>query len=214
MAVTLIDLIARVRERCDLQNTDFVSDIEIADILKRSLARLYDIVTSTHEDYFVTELMVSIDEGDTILTPADFYKLLKVEKVVSGDQYQRVPRKHLRDEHSGCFGYNLLSGKIIFSPKQQAKGQYRILYVPTWTVADTDVPFSIGPDNANWEEAAVHNACAVVSAKGQLLEEAMYFRAERDALIEQIKGFASNRDSSEAAPPPRTGPRWWERGRL
>jgi len=53
--MTLQELIDQVRQRSDMEHTEFVKDAEITTYLNESYFELYDLLVSRYEDYFVTD---------------------------------------------------------------------------------------------------------------------------------------------------------------
>lgn len=53
--MTLQDIINQVRQRSDMEHTEFVKDAEITVFANQSYFELYDLLVSRYEDYFVTD---------------------------------------------------------------------------------------------------------------------------------------------------------------
>ena len=63
-AIKEMDLVARVRQRADMEDNYFVSDIEVRDYINSGIAELHDLLIQTYgQDYYVS--------SDTFNTTAD-----------------------------------------------------------------------------------------------------------------------------------------------
>lgn len=142
--MTLAELRAAVRQRADMVNSEFVSDDELSGYINNSLYSLYDLLVTTYgEDYFAKEVEVVTDGSEFIDLPADFYKLLGVDVVVSGDQRVTLRQfNRMERNRSSWLGgvrvaspwynvrYRLRAGKLWLTPTPSTGQTLRLIYVP------------------------------------------------------------------------------------
>ena len=70
----------RARRMADMENSTFVSDLELRDYLNSGYAELYDLVVEKYEDYYLkTTDSMDLASSDEHNLPDDFYKVLGVD---------------------------------------------------------------------------------------------------------------------------------------
>lgn len=88
MATTLGDLIVDIRNRADLNNTQFITNDELTSYINYSLGELNGlIINSFGGDYFASAFTGSVPAGNILLSgsfPEDTYKILGVDLVIGG----------------------------------------------------------------------------------------------------------------------------------
>ena len=88
--VTLSNLRTLVRQRADMEGSQFVPDEEIRQYCNLGYAELYDmlVTNATSEDYFLTSSTVSLVSGTQLYSlPSDFYKLRGVDLNSGSDTF-------------------------------------------------------------------------------------------------------------------------------
>ena len=53
--MNLTQLQLEVRRRSDMENSQFIKDVELTTYINQSYVELYDLLVSIYEDYFVTD---------------------------------------------------------------------------------------------------------------------------------------------------------------
>lgn len=77
---TLTELLAIIRRRADMENSQFVSDAEITDYINASTAELDDLLTQNFQDYRLTSRIISLSGTQSFYNlPEDFFKLRGVD---------------------------------------------------------------------------------------------------------------------------------------
>lgn len=205
MSKTLLQLRAEVRQRADMQSTQFVTDAELTTSINGSYGELYDLLVSKFEDYYTKSSSATLTGSQNqIPLPIDFYKLRGLDAAgSSGSDWCTVPRYAFSERNSyGQVGsrilsgqsqlsYNVLGGVINLLPETQATGTYRVWYVPRFVplVIDADV---MG-DVLDFSEYVVIDAAikclvkeesdisAMMGAKAMLIGRVNTMAAQRDA---------------------------------
>lgn len=72
--VALADLISTVRQRADLENTDFVTDAELTGWLNSSAGELWDALVTAYEGYAEASKTYTADGSNALAMPIDFLK--------------------------------------------------------------------------------------------------------------------------------------------
>jgi len=140
---TVVELVDLVRKRCNMENTQFVTDQEIVDLLNRSHTELYDTLVAANEDYFVTNYDLTITASvDAYALPGDFYKVLGVdlnidaERSISLKKFQFTERNRYKTTiyaphiPASIYQYHVVDTNLKFIPKpREAKGAV-LWYVP------------------------------------------------------------------------------------
>ena len=206
---TLATLRDRVRQRSDMEQKEgFISDSELNQYISDSYAELYDLLVSRFEDYYVADpLEFSISSGSTYALPSDFYKILGLDRALSGTEYYTVRpfvfedrnRRRIADRLRGVYPqvrYRIVGDNIRISPEDQATGDYRLWYVPSHTAlsSDSDTVDSIVTRNG-WEEYIIVDASIKCLQKEESDVSVLF--AQKQDLIKRIEEMAQNRDAGE-----------------
>jgi hypothetical protein len=213
---TLAQLRLDAKRRADMENGTFISDAEWDRLINQSITEYYDIVTQKFsDDYYYAKLNIQFVAGqDEYDLPTDFYKLLGVDLLISGDptaataQWATVKRYEHSDRNyfnnlvvRNALGvqpvrYRLQGNKIVIKPVPTTSGQYfRILYNPAFVdlVADDDeFDFVSG-----WEELPVIDAAIKALTKEESPTDSLMI--QKQMLIKRIEEAAENRDANMPA---------------
>lgn len=205
MSIALSVLRTRAKQRADLENSDFIEDSEWLTYINGSYARFYDMLVGRFVDWYVEDpLDFTVSSGSTYALPFDFYKLLGVDRLVSGSDYVALRpfnfadrnKRRASDAFRGLYPnvqYRIMGTNLRFTPEDQATGDYRLWYVPTYTPlsADTDTI-----DNVNgWEDWIILDAArkALVKEESDITAVVMELRE----LEKRIEEMAQQRDIGE-----------------
>lgn len=136
--ITLSSLRTAVRQRADMEDSNFVDPDELDAYINNSYKELYDIVVSRFEDYYSTKLTFTLTTNIQAL-PSDFYKLRGLD-VQNGSDYTPLTKWNFGDR--GRFTrsvdlywvlkpqYRIMGGNIEFMPETTTSGTYRLWYIP------------------------------------------------------------------------------------
>ncbi len=143
MSTTLTSIRESVRERADMQHSEFVSDSELDSYINNSYKELYDLIVSRFEDYYSVRYITTVGIDAQIPLPEDFYKLRGVDlNRDGGDNWITVSKWMFAERNQAnrtnnrlIYGvndvqYRAMGDKIEFLPVSSAPGTYRIWYVP------------------------------------------------------------------------------------
>lgn len=206
---TLSDLQTQVRYLTNQENSEFVTNTELAYYLNSSLAELDDLLVSQQEDYRLVQELVTISSGNLIPLPDDFYQMRQIDFYTFTSQQQpwiTIKRFMLKEQtrFSNTFvannygipnlHYMLQDGYVAIVPETSAIGQYRLWYTPMYVqlVNQTDsIPSYF--ENQAWREYAVIDVCIKVLNK-QNLDPSIFI--EQKALLKtRIDAMAGHRDA-------------------
>ena len=206
MAVQLQQLRARVRERADLENSQFVTTDELDVYINQSVSELYDLLVASYgSDYFLAEYAFStvIGQEDYAL-PYNFYRLRGLDLTVNGINYT-IERFMFRERNrwqsaSPVLVYNsnipniryrIVGTNIRLQPEPAAVYAFTLHYVPTAMrlISTTDTIESEIVDG--WSEYIVLDAAIKclnkeesdttgLSARLERMRERIMSMAERD----------------------------------
>lgn len=207
MTTTLANLRLQARQRADMVNSQFVTDSEFNQYISDSYAELYDLLVSKFQDYYVKNppLSVTINTGNTIDLPADFYKLSGVDRALTGDGDFYTLRPFTFEDRNArrsatrfrglypAIRYRIYGNQILLSPDDQAVGTYRVWYIPRFTALVND---SDTVDGVNgWELYIVTDAAIKALTKEE--SDASALMQMKMALLKRIEDMAANRDAGE-----------------
>lgn len=203
--ITLANLRTRARDRANMENSQFVSDSIFNTYINYAISDLRDKITSkVGEDYFATSSSTTLTSGqETWALPADFYKLLWLEVLVDGTNYQRLNRFEVNEQPSAPYSlaypwaslkYRLRANNIWFLPTNSTGGNtVRLWYVPTPTALSADADTLEGYNG--WDEYVVLSA----ARKALVKEEQDVSDIDRELLVldQRIECMAPNRDQAQ-----------------
>src|SRR5262245_59734819 len=115
----------QVRQRCDMVNSQFITDSEFNSYIQGSYFELYDLLVQKFgDDYFATGPYSMTTDGTSVTyaLPSDFYKLLGVEgQLTSGaaGQWVNIPRLNFADRNRAT-----AVGSVV--PYPASKVRYRL----------------------------------------------------------------------------------------
>jgi hypothetical protein len=203
---TLAQLRDEVRQRADMQSSQFVKDDELTGFINRSYSKLYDLLVGAFEDYRITQTTLTISTGNALNLPADFYKLRGVDfsESASTDQWVSLRPFNFQErnqfrERNRVFSrsrnfdlrYRILGAQILIEPANAAQGSYRLWYTPRFVplALTTDQPTDI----LDLEEFIVIDA----ARRCLLKEESDTSGLERELAVmeKRVMDMAANRDS-------------------
>lgn len=193
--ITLAQLRMQSQQRADMENAQLLSNPEWNTNINKSAARLYNILTTVFEEYYVKNSILSLTPSTaTYPLPVDFYKLIRIDEIVSGSATLNVT--------TGL--YELNGQAVTVKPyNEQEKNKYtqftgaRSLiqnYIPVMTpmVSDGDTFDGVN----GYEEWIICDA----AKKARRKEESDTSDLERDMadVRKEIEDSAPNRDAGHA----------------
>jgi hypothetical protein len=217
--MTLAQIRAAIRQRCNMENSAFISDAEFTSYINQSYFELYDLLVQEFGgNYYVAPPLSLTTDGiasqyalpDGVLysgAPAIF-KLLGVDLQV-GTAQERITLKPFNFAERNKFStpnilnaygvtalrYNLNGSNILFTPLP-AGGQILYLwYVPRMTTLSSESDVVDGV--SGWTEYIINDCCIKALTKEE--SDAAVFLAQKQALIKRIESAAEHRDIG--APP-------------
>ena len=153
--ITESALVARVRQRSDMENNYFVSDIEVQTYINAGIAELHDILIQTYgQDYYVKSTTfnttANIDTypiNDSTSTynigMTDFYKLRGVDCMINGQEWFTLRPFNFNERNLyqnwaqwsvlglSNIRYRMVGGDFVFTPVPDGVTSVRIWYIPT-----------------------------------------------------------------------------------
>lgn len=198
---TLLELRQQVRQRCDIEHSEFIQDAELNQYISNSYKELYDIVTTSYQDNYTVQsgIIPLNDDSGKIPLPNDFYKLRGVDLTIDGGS-NWVPLRQFdfqrrNAKNFGAWWYNreyrILNNHVYLTPVDQANGSYRLWYVPKASnlVLDTDTVDGIN----GWEEYIIVDASIKCKQKSE--EEVNDLKETKMQLKARILEASKNRDA-------------------
>jgi len=212
MATTLTQFRTRVRERANMEGSQFVTDTELTGYINSSASELYDLLVSRFADYYLSDTAVTVTTGSSIPLPVNFYKLRGLDLDLGGGDYQTLRQFNFNERNKATddlrvlqrgvsqLRYRVQGNTISLTPADQATNSYRVWFVPLMPLLVADADSFDGVNG--WEEYVVVDAAIKCLQK----EESSTTDLERQkgALIKRIEAMAADRDAGE--PQRLTGP--------
>lgn len=199
--ITLLNLRTRARDRANMENSTFVSDSIFNSYINYAVSELRDIIASkVGEDYFASSQSTLLTSGqETVALPADFYKLLWVEILISGVSYAQLKRFEVNEQLSGVnpgadLKYRLRADNIWLMPPSATSGKtIRLWYAPLPTALSADGDTLKGYNG--WDEYVV----LLAARKALVKEEQDVSDIDRELIVfkQRLESMAPNRDQSQ-----------------
>lgn len=201
---TLTEMIADVRQRTNLENSEFVTDPEITEYLNQELAELWArIAQGSGAPHYRSAYPISATTDQTLYPlPDDFWQVQGVEATIDGVTYRMRsfgPAEHARLVSSTArwpwydgTKYRIQAENIEFQPVTQAFNAV-LYYTPSQPrLVDGGDTF----DGYNgYEMAAIYGACATVQAKEDT--DPNFYLGQRERIYRLIDSLAAQRDAAE-----------------
>ena len=154
-AITEPKLLARVRQRADMEDNLFVSDVEVQTYINAGIAELHDLLVQTYgQDYYVSsKTFNTAADKDTYpindststenINITDFYKLRGVDAKINGSDYFTIRPFNFNERNLynnwGTWSllgltnvrYRMVGGNVVFTPTPDGVTAVRIWYIPT-----------------------------------------------------------------------------------
>lgn len=160
MAVTLAQLITRIRQRTDTEESEFVTDAEITQLINTSYKELYGLLVRASLHRAEEVETVATNGAASYALPADFFSLIGVYRTYDQDKVplDRFPDKFRPGARTGdATMYRVVGNDLVLYPKPSS-GSYDVVYIPLPTeleVAADELDGVLG-----WEEFVVLD-CAI-----------------------------------------------------
>jgi hypothetical protein len=185
---SLSELRTRIRQRTDSENSEFVTDAELNQLINTAYQELYGLLVraSLHRTEEVET--VTADGSDSYSMPSDFLSLIGVYRVYDEDKVplERFPDKFRPGSRTGDASmYRVVGSELVLYPKP-SDGSYDIVYIPVpgELVADADQLDGV----LGWEEFVVIDAAINVLAKEE--SNTLALEAKRDRILKRISDEA------------------------
>lgn len=206
--ITLAELKEQARQRSDMENSEFVSDVELTSYINSSLAELHDLLIASYcDDYMMEEYLFASTTALDYALPADFYKLRGVDVRSGNGQWATVKRFNFnrRNEQQNAYAWNLLGlpyleyrlvgSKIRFNRTPDTALSFRLFYHPKLSKLVNDAD---SYDDINgFAEYVVVDAAIKMMQKEE--SDVRVLMGQKEALRQRIIAMAANRDANEPA---------------
>lgn len=197
-SVTLTALQTAVRQRVNLENSGFVTDAELTDLINRAVAELHDVLAGINGDMRLEKesSITTSANTRTYALPSDFLTVTSVWFDAGTGQLVKIepymPREAQDDWQASGWSYlsrvtyRLQGANIRFVPLPSGRYTVTLKYIPTSTV------LSSGGDTIDsvngWDEWVLAQVCALVCAKSE--SDPSFWMAERDRQLHRIRHAA------------------------
>ena len=181
-------------------------DDTIKAMLQSSCNKLFYELVDTDEDYYTKDVEFTIENGQRINLPSDFYKIASVGRKIGEDRYDPINKITIKEINIGTGGsfydyfpdrrigelrYLLVGSftldQIIVIPERRNSGTYKIWYDPeVVSIEKMKLP-------KGYEDYLKYDAA--IDAAGSDFSETMEWKAKRNDLKRMIDKWAQNRES-------------------
>ena len=203
---TLSQLTGSVRERTDEENSDFVSDAELANYVNQSISSYMDVIISSDSDHYLSSSETTMVAGQSLYDlPSDFLHLRGVDIKYSDQDFYTLEKFNFqeRNKYKNNFNYYTVysrnrhlyrlygSEQIKLIPDPQAAATLTVWYYYQHSLLTGSADAFSFPNGH--EEYVIVDSAIKVLQKNE--EDIGSFMAERSRLENRIKRSAERRDS-------------------
>lgn len=200
---TLTNLIADVRQRTQMESSEFVTDAEITEYFNQELAELHGRLTACEgQPHFRTQNTISVTSGTALYAlPADFWKVQEVTVTIDG--LERPMEPFMPGERAALLNTQLIYPYTTTPQYRIQAGNIEILpatrdMTVTLFYVSASPRLSDGADTFDgfngYEVAAIHGVCATMLAKEE--SDPSFYLTQKDRIYRQIDALAAQRDAS------------------
>ena len=161
-AITEAKLVARVRQRADMESNDFVSDTEVQTYINAGISELHDILIQTYgQDYYCSSATFNtvagtdsypINSSTSGPNISNFYKLRGMDAKINGSDYFTLRPFNFNErnvyQNWGTWSllgltnirYRMVGDNIVFTPKPDGVTEVKVWFIPTAQQFDSATP--------------------------------------------------------------------------
>ena len=208
--MNLTSLIAEIRNRSDMNNSEFITDTELTGFINLSLKELHALLVNNYGvDMFVDDVSMAIAANATETTadlPDDCLKIMGVDLEVTGSQYITLRQFNFANRNEAAnmnetgqatqywtnYRYRPRGKKISISPKASGALTLRVWYVPEVVelVLGVDT-IDINDSLYGWLEYVIVDCCIKCLQKEE--SDTAVFQQQKQALIQRVRNEVQNR---------------------
>ena len=138
--ITLAQIIAKARQRADMEGSLFVTDNELTGYINIGISEIHDFITGVFEDYYVSKTVFALPQNNPQPLPSDFYKSLGCDFDIGGVIYSLRPFQFSeRNAYANPYYintalpnvfYSIRGKNIEFIPQTTISGSVNFYYIP------------------------------------------------------------------------------------
>ena len=205
---TVSELITRVRERSNTERSNFVTDDEIIRYIDQGYTKLYDLIVSKFENYYISDYSFTTTGATQFFDlPNDFYKMVGLDQFQnfsgSGENALTVRPFNFNERNrynnilfavtaAAFYRYLIQGSKIKILPAPDAGITFKMWYVPAPVKITTSAQTIDGV--SGWEEVVILTAAIQVMNKQELDSSAL--KREQLEAIDRVITMATERDAA------------------
>lgn len=215
MSTTLADLRTEVRNRADLNNSNFITDSELDSYINYSLKELHALLVNSYgSDYFLLNTVMTVAANAEVTTenlPTGSLKINGVDLLVGSNyvtlqpfnfnERNRASGLNVQGQASGNYTnyrYRPRGRQIAITPKANGSLVLNVWYTPGIENLTTGSATVEENDTLNgWLEYVVVDACIKCKQKEETSDKE--FMQQKQALIKRIVTESQNRDQGQPA---------------
>lgn len=219
-AITESALVARVRQRADMEENYFVSDLEVQTYINVGLSELHDLLIQTYgQDYYISSASFTTTSGiDTYpindstsaydIAATDFYKLRGVDAKLNSDVWFTIIPFNFNERNINQQGsitnvwglantrYRLVGGNLVFTPSPNSSMDVKIWYIPTAQQFSSVTPAT---STTTFDDINGYAEYVIIDAAIKCLQkeesDVQVLLAQKAAMKRRIEEAANNRDA-------------------
>lgn len=197
MAVTLATLKTRIRQRTDTENSEFVTDAELTQLINTSYKELYALLVRKSLQRAESVSTITADGSAQYDLPVDFVGLIGVFR--NYGEYttplERFPEKLRPGSLTGdATQYRLVNSTVVLYPRPSS-GTYDVVYIPLPADLSADADTLDGV--LGWEEFVVIDVSICVLEKEE--SDTTKLEYKRDRILKRIEDEAQMVEFTETA---------------
>lgn len=201
---TLTELIADVRQRTNMENSEFVTDPELTEYLNQELAELYSrLALAEGHPHFRSEKEYSVTPASSLYPlEADFWRAQRMtatldgvvrdmEPFMEGERADLLNTQYFTALFSGAPRYRIQADNVEILPVNRS-------FTATLYYTRSCPRLTSGSDTTDgfngYEVAAIYGTCATVLEKEKA--DYSFYAGQKDRIYKLIDSLAAQRDAS------------------
>lgn len=179
---TVQAIMDRCRRRADMENSNFISDAELLDLINEAHAEVWDLLVAAFQNYFVADTTITLTPGTAAYDlPDDFYKSISVDMQNAGKWDSLFPYEEVE------------RNSVLQTSSSIPAATVRLRYVPAPPVFElADVATDTIDGRAGWETLLVTTVAIFMLTKEESDTSALERRKQQE--MARIQSMAQNRD--------------------
>lgn len=205
-SISFLNLKTRARQRADMENSQFIDDVELSAYINQSIAEFYDLLIGAYSSDYNVDVhnFTTVPGQDSYPLPATFYKLRGLDAQLNANYWTTLRPFNFNERNRNQQGtlnaltepavrYRLLGSNLKLSILPDGNSPMRLWFIPQapQLVADTDLLQDVN----HFGEYVIVDAAIKMLAKEE--SDVSVLMAQKAEIKRRVIDMAQNRDAGQ-----------------